>query len=188
MPIYRARPWPSANRPWARSGFTLLELLAVMALVALVAAMATVRFSTSYRNAQVTTAIAAIHAIDSQLRALTTKHTKPYELRVDLDRHTLRITPLGDAQKNAVREFALPAPLEIAAVRSPREDCHHGQAVVRCDSSGLCETYAIEITTPNGLSRWIVFAGVTGQSLETITEPQIEELFRALAPSRSHVD
>lgn len=188
MAIFRARHWPSASRPVARPGFTLLELLAVMALLALVSAMAATKFSTSYRQAQVTTAIATFQSIDNQLRTLAVKHAAAYELRIDLEQHTLAISAANAHEKQVVRTYAVPAPLEIAAVRSPREDRSYGEAVIRCDAAGLCETYAIQLTTPTGSARWILFTGVTGQPLNDISDQHVEDLFRALRPTGSDAD
>lgn len=185
MRIFRVRLSPTVSGG-SHCAFSLLELLAVMALLALVAGLATVRFSSSYRQAQVTTAIHSIQAIDDQLRTLATKQAQPYELRIDLDRNTLEIK--GQHKKEVIRKHVLPAALQIEAVRSPREDRHHGEAVIRCDSAGLCETYALQITAPSSPPRWILFAGVTGQSNEQLTDRQIEELFNALRPQRSHPD
>lgn len=187
MATCRARRSRSESSALARRGFTLLELLAVMALVALVAATATLRFSTSYRNAQVTTVIDTLRAIDNHLRTLAHKNAQPYELRIDLERQTVAIMAAG-AKSRALHEFMLPAPLEIASIRSPREERHSGEAVIRCDGSGLCESYAIEIAAPSSPSRWILFAGVTGQPLEGLTDRQVEELFHALAPSGPDAD
>jgi Tfp pilus assembly protein FimT len=185
MPTLRARRWPIAS---AAQGFTLLELLAMTALLALVAAMATVRFSASFRSAQIATTIAILHDLDGQLRTLAAKQKSPYELRINLTQQTLSVSANGNSQQQPVRTYAISSPIKIAAVRSAREERTSGEAVVRCDGSGMCETYAIEITAPSALARWILFTGVTGQPLEKLTDRQIEELFDALRPQRTHTD
>lgn len=168
-----------SNTPDSQGAFTLLELLVVMALTAILAGMAIVSFRGPYEAARLENVMAQVTMADRQIRDRSLRHARPGRIVIHLDAGTI-----SGEQLDNEGEQAPPLRIDGGAcfdqllLGGHRINC--GEAAVAVSSRGQTPTYAIRFKKPGGGHRWLVFLGLTGQSIQLNDESEIEHLQRLL--------
>lgn len=164
-----------------RNGFTLIELMVVVAIIGLITATVIVRFSGSLRRARLEWAIGRFVATESGLRNQTARHARGGRLSLELGTRELRRAFGG--RKQEATTIDLGSGVEVRTFLSKTRDVSSGQVVVDYTEQGTTETFAVEIETPGEESRWLVFAGLTGQITRLEEERDVEKLLEAVRHS-----
>jgi hypothetical protein len=63
-----------------------------------------------------------------------------------------------------------------------RHRIDYGRVVVQFSPTGRTRTYALRVPGAGGTSRWLLFAGETGQVSEWADDKQVRQLFDVLYP------
>lgn len=172
-PASRVRP--------GRTGFTLIELIAVLVLVGLISATAMLRFSSSTRRATFEWSLDRVVAADQVMRTHATSTGQAGRLRFEIGRGRLErivgpkavifsVVDLGERQR-ITRFLAAQRHVETGTVEVPY------------DPEGHSETFALEIEGPADQSAWILFAGLTGQTRRFGDRRDVERILELIRPA-----
>lgn len=155
-----------------RRGFTMVELITVLVLLSLVAGTVTFSLRGNISNSRAELAIEKLQLIDRQLRDSSIRSGRAALLRLDLARSKMTRTVRG--QQDSVIEDAIPA----LRFRTTEIDTDEGQAVVQFLPDGTSSSYAVCLRQNGQTRKWVIFAGLTGQSLVTSDAGEVEQILR----------
>ena len=153
-------------------GFTMIELITVLVLLSLVTGTVTFSLRGNIANSRAEFAIEKLQLVDRQLRDSAIRSGRTSALRIDLARGKMTRSIRG--QQETVIEDSIPA----LRFRSPVIDTDEDQAVVQFLPDGTSMTYAICLRQSAKARTWLIFAGLTGQSLVTSDAGEVEQLLR----------
>lgn len=163
----------SAIRP--PKAFTLLELLVVLAIMGLLAAVAVIRLQGPLRDARMDDVVQRIAFTDGQVRFYSQRFACPTRLVYDLDENSVYAeSDMSDGVRHF--HFALPDTLRVARVRTVRGDSGRGKTTIEVTSDGHTPTYAVRLDSSDQRTRWLLFAGLTGQVIRLKAEADVQEL------------
>lgn len=155
-----------------RRAFSLVELLAAIVVLALLTAGAAWTFGGPLRRAQLGEAVEQVRSFDATGRQFARNAGRECTLALDLDDGVLtRIEAGGRETFRAV----VARPCRIDEVRTARRRYDGGQAVVAVSGLGLSESYAVKMSA-GGDVRWVVFAGLSGESRAVSDEAMVDEI------------
>jgi type II secretion system protein H len=143
------------------AGFTLIELLAVLVIVGLITAVASLHLSGTVHTASIEWATDRLIATDSLMRSHASACGRPAHLRFELGSGRL-IRDFGEPR-------ATPSPvdlgrsLQVSRFLSAARDIETGEVTIDYSSLGASRTFAVQLQGPGNQSRWLFFAGITGQ-------------------------
>lgn len=188
LPIGR-RGNPRGPGSRRRRAFTLVELTATLVLAALLAAAVAVSLKGLRRGAAVDDVASAWRAYDEAARAQARASGKPIRLSVDLDANRVRrlddetAAPLGWALEwpggpEGVRVDRLLTPSD-----DPAAGARGGMFELPISARGYGPAYAVRLAGPGGRTRWLMFAGLTGQPRTPADEREVVEAFRLTNPN-----
>jgi prepilin-type N-terminal cleavage/methylation domain-containing protein len=164
-----------------RSGFTLVELMAVLVLVGLVSATAMLRFTGTTRHAQFEWSLERVMAADRLLRVHSVTCGQPGRLEFQIgDGRLGRVFP---TQRDACSDVELGARMRITRFLASQRHVETGKVEVAYDPYGHSETFAIELEGPGDESTWILFAGLTGQTRRLEDRRDVERILEAIRPA-----
>jgi prepilin-type N-terminal cleavage/methylation domain-containing protein len=166
-----------------RTAFTLIEVLAVIALMALLTAAAAVSLSGVARTARVEDAADAFASFDRSTRELARRFERTPALRFDLNRGAVERFD-GDGQP--VSPWLL-GTARVTRVIAGQEDRTSGQLTVPFSTLGRSPSYAVLLSGSDG-ERWVAFAGLTGQSLASNDEREVQDIFAPPPPIPTRPD
>jgi prepilin-type N-terminal cleavage/methylation domain-containing protein len=154
-----------------RRGFTLVELSVVVLILGIMAGAVTLHMASPMQRAGLTSATAEIVSFDHLTRTQSRESDLPMRLVVDLAEHRLQRTsetgdPLGTA-------FELPSGYRITRLLVGEKTIYSGSASITCSRLGAMPTYAVLVEAPNTQKRWVVVAGLTGQTIESDDEKEV---------------
>ena len=155
-----------------RRGFTMVELITVLVLLSLVTGTVPFSLRGNIANSRAELAIEKLQLVDRQLRDSAIRSGRTSTLRLNLARGTMARSVRG--QQEIVIEEGIPA----LRFRSHEIDTDEGQAVVQFLPDGTSATYAVCLRQSAMSRTWLVFAGMTGQSLVTSDADEIEQMMR----------
>ncbi len=158
-----------------RSGFTLVELMAVMVVLGLLASVTVWTVSGQIAMARNQLALDQLTLADRQLRDHARRVARPMDLIFDLDHGRLYRAPGGvtSPDKWATLEGSLP----LQDIRQSGQKYSARQVAVRFRGDGTSTSYAVRLKAPKkGESAWILFVGRTGQRVIVTEERSLESL------------
>lgn len=149
-----------------QAGFTLFELLAVLVLAAVLATVVGVSLAQQRNQVEMDDVLAQVVFLDAQVRARARQFDRPAQLRIDLRRGLLE--PVEQAERDRFGQAApptlqLPAGYTIEAVRVSGQLIQHRETAIACSAHGRTVSYAVQIRSPAGERRWLLWTGLTGQ-------------------------
>jgi len=167
-----------------RSGFSLLELIAVLAIVSLMCSVTVYCLSGPYQQARKQHVLERIAQLDEQLRTATRRFGHPGELAI-LFRDGAIETRHGSRGTESTQRIVLPADLTLDQVRTAVREENYGRIAIPFTTEGNSPTYALRIKSRDRPPEWFLFAGTTGQVIHVKNERDINAIFRRLAPGRA---
>ncbi len=170
-----------------RRGFTLIEVMAVCAIMGILAGAAAWSLAADTRAASTRDVLDRVVHADRMTRLAAQRLGRPCTLRIDLHAQTLRriVSPdkADQAMAHAVR---LPPSVRVDRVLQPRDPvtATDGGAVdVAYSTAGRSESFALRLTQSQS-SRWIVFNGLSGQTVTLDDEDHAYRIMALLATGR----
>jgi len=161
-----------------RPGFTLVELLAVLAILAVLTAAAAVSLRLPIQTTRMRLAVEQVSLVDRQMRDHARRFRRPAELTFDLERGMLVSSSATDGAVSERKQRLAGARVDRFASATGRE--RYGKVTVRFSVAGHAPTYAIRLRT-GGATEWLLFVGLTGQTVRIDDEQEITEMFRFLS-------
>ncbi len=162
-------------------GFTLLEVLAVIVILAFLAAAVSVTASGFSGSAKMEDALDRLVFIDHLTRQHAARFDQPSEVVLDLRQGTMtRQNSEGQKIRHSHRR-ALPQGYHIKRVKVPGGEVSSGKVSIPYSPMGHTPTYAVHVAGRDGRQRWVLFAGITGQSILLDDEKNLADLFKILA-------
>lgn len=171
-----------------RLGFTLIEMMVVIVLLALLVSMATFQLRGPLQDATYTGNIERLQFLDQQVRAHAQRFGQQSELIIDLDTGGLASSGTSDASTENALRFTPRGGTKIEGVLLADGSIHSGTAKIRISDRGQSATYALQLRSPAGQQEWLLFVGLTGQSLRLKDENEIDQLSRLLSASGDDAD
>jgi prepilin-type N-terminal cleavage/methylation domain-containing protein len=170
--------------PWGL-GFTLIEVLAVLVILSVIAAAAvyTVRFP--IQTARMDLAVQQLTLLDNQIRQHAQRFGHVAQLTIDLDQATLYWTETAGDRLMAHSHRLEGARLDRFASATRRAD--RGRVMIAYRTNGETPSYAVRLRSGRGPSKWLLFVGLTGQTVQVDDEREISDTFRFLS-ARADVD
>lgn len=163
-----------------RGGFSLIELTAVLLILAIAAAAVALHVAGPTGEAALDRAAVRVADFDRVTRTAARNQGRPMRIVIDPTLNRLERT---DAQgRPAGAAASLPGRVRLSDVMVLGGGTARAQSSVLCSSRGLTPTYAVQLEVPEGRSRWLVFAGLSGQVTETQDREQVEAIFDAITP------
>ncbi len=155
-----------------RRGLTLMELLVVVTLMGFVAATVTVQLSDRLSQAALGQAVSQWEFSDAQLRLRARQKGRPVTLHIELGTNRLEcaLNPDDDAART-VR--TLGRGVKLMKFRSATREVTYGRLAIEFTGRGSTETYVVELESRQG-KRWVLVAGITGQTSELSNEHEVE--------------
>ena len=168
----------------AYRGLTLIELLVVVTLLGFVAATVTVKLSGRLSQAALGQAVSQWQFTDAQMRQRARQKGRPLSLHVEIG--TNRLECGFDPDDEAARTIrTLGRGVKLTKFRSVTRDVQFGPLVIDYTDRGNTETFVLELQGSQG-KRWLLVAGITGQTTELTNEREAEELMSRLLPASVH--
>ena len=175
-------------RDHRRPAFTLIELSVVLALMGLMLAVAAVSFKDPYRRAQSQYAVEQVVHADRRLRDHARRFGRSAELTIDLERGLIHATEQTAERRSDKGPLALRFASPVDRVVLGRRHIDYGRASIHFSTSGRSKTYALRLRGADRVSRWLLFAGETGQVTVSEHEKEINDLFQVLHSERIDAD
>jgi prepilin-type N-terminal cleavage/methylation domain-containing protein len=163
--------------------FTLIEMLVVIALLAILATAATVSLRAATRAANIGDAVEQFVAIDQGTREVAYRFNRQPTLRFDLNHGTVR--RIGDSDGATASPLVLGSGVRVSRVAFDGHTIGYGNVDVGFSIRGQSPTYAVQLTSASGESRWVALAGLTGQPLVLRNESDVLDIFPASRPAAS---
>jgi type II secretion system protein H len=163
--------------------FTLIELLVVLIIVALLMAVVTLSLKGPYQAAQLQNAAEQMQLVDRQLRDHARRIGAGSDVIVDLDKQSIEIRRHGGTG-NDDQVIELLGNVEVDRVLTAQGRSENGRVTLRCSSLGHTPTYALRLRIGQRQSKWVLFTGITGETMEADHENELSAVFALLAAAR----
>jgi len=167
-------------------GFTLVELLVVIALIGLLAGLTMTRMGSVTHRARLQAEVERLAALDGALRSHAARHAAACRLKLDLDAG--EIERVSGGEDRIARTLALSGAVRLSRFLSATRDTGHGTIHVDYSPQGTSESFALQLQVGDGESRWLLFAGVTGQITEWEEQRDVERILHTLHSTRVDLD
>ena len=163
-----------------RRAFTLVEVAVVILIMGIMAGAVTLRLASPMHRAGLATAVAEIGSFDHLTRTQAREADRPMRLVIDLaEGRLLRTTEEGDPLGTT---FALPSGYRLARLLVADRTIYSGSTSLCCSRLGATPTYAVLVEAPDGQKRWVLVAGLTGQTMESDDEKEVQGILDAARP------
>jgi prepilin-type N-terminal cleavage/methylation domain-containing protein len=160
--------------------FTLIETMLVIALLGVLAMAAVVKLWEPLRSSRSEDVLRRLQAADETTRQSSRRSNGVAVVVYDLDRGLLLRTGSAGGEGDIV--MRLPEGYRLETVRLAGRTSASGDVAIEY-RDGRSPSYAVEVVGPDRSSRWLVFAGLTGQLTRLTDEREVEALFAALSPA-----
>lgn len=168
-------------------GFTLVEIMVCLFIVALLAAAVSLSLGGVNRVAQMQDTVERFCQYERLTRQQARRFGRATQLVFLLDGdQVVRVDAL--TQEPRGQAFVLPPGYRIDRVALHDRMVTDGQVAIPCSTRGQSLSYAARLVGPADQTRWVLFAGMTGQVTEVEDEAQLEKIFEVLRPQRDHTD
>lgn len=187
-----------------RTGFTLIELIAVITLLALLSGATAWSLAGEARRGSRAEAVGRITHADRMARLAARRLGEPVVLRFEAGGRRVRREIGGPERDGGTRELHLPSGFRVREVLVARARAganparSAGEAEVRVSTAGRSASYAVRLSIdPRSRSDrddggagdygagWLVFSGLSGQVRWEERRDAIESLFTMLRSGRS---
>jgi prepilin-type N-terminal cleavage/methylation domain-containing protein len=165
-------------------GLTLIELLVVVTLLGFVAATVTVQLSGRLSQAALGQAVSQWEFTDAELRLRARRKGRPVTLHLEIGSNSVECA-LDPDDDSARTVRSLGRGVKLTKYCSATRTITYGPLEIAFRDRGTSETYVVELTGKQG-KRWIMVAGITGQTSELSNEREVEELFDRLLAASVH--
>lgn len=160
--------------------FSLIELAACLVLLGLLGTLAALSLNGLGREAQLDEAVARAARWDRLARSHARRFDEPGHLTVDLDEQTLeRAAPANDTQQASRWAAPVDCRIETFIVGTQRV---RRRATILYSRHGYSPSYALAIRNKYGRTRWLLVAGLSGQTLVLTNEESVDEMLAMLGP------
>ncbi len=174
-------PGSRSNR--RRSGFTLIELMAVLLLMGLLSAAAVLRFSGTTRRAQFEWSLERLMVADRRLRTHSVTSGRSASLAFEIG--SGRLECVFGSQRESTSNVELGTRISVTRFLTAARHVETGKVEIPYDPYGHSETFAIELEGPGDQSTWLLFAGLTGQTRRLEDRRDVEHILETLRPASS---
>lgn len=161
-----------------RRGFSLIELLVVLLLISIVTASVSIRWADVYQRAKLQSVLEKLIDVDFKARRHAANRNRPCQLVFDFDAQTVGSSRWVDGAEKFVMS-TLPQGIRFTGIRTIGDSVSSGKESVSIFNIGATPTYALEVSQ-NEQTRWIVFAGRTGQAKVFEDAKKVDEVFKSL--------
>lgn len=152
-----------SNVATGRTGFSLIELVAVLTLMGLIVAALSLNWLTPLRKAQLMESVRKVQSLDHQSRRHA--QTRLFKLRMvfDLDQGTLTYVRRSDHRVDTPMVYQLPVGHRVRKIVTPTGAITEGTFEYWISRYGMSPSLAVQISDGQR-KKWICIAGGTGQS------------------------
>lgn len=161
----------------SRRAFTLPEMMLAVALMAVLATVAAVSLAGAKRAARMQDVVEQMTAYDRSAREWSRRFDRPTTLEIDMGAGSISQGRTDDSFRAPLR---LPAGFHIRAVRDTGNQTTSGQTGIACSPLGQTHSYAILLEGPAHQQQWLLFVGLTGQTLALHDVQEVQDIFRSL--------
>ena len=152
-----------------RSGFTLLETVAVLTLLALLAMVATVNYRGPVNLARLENVFEQVDALDSRIRLRCRQENVPLQMRVDPDQGLFEVRRKDSAEPVPVPTVRLGHGMTFGQVRVFDS---LDETVIPYSTRGVAPLWCYSIKLADGREFYRLMFGASGQSLTLDNEEQ----------------
>jgi prepilin-type N-terminal cleavage/methylation domain-containing protein len=161
----------------SRRAFTLPEMMLAVALMAVLATVAAVSLAGAKRAARMQDVVEQVTAYDRGAREWSRRFDRPTTLAIDLGAGTISQGRTDDSSRAPLR---LPTGFHIQTVRDAENQMTAGQTRIACSPLGQSRSYAILLEGPAHQQQWVLFVGLTGQTLALHDVQEVQDIFLSL--------
>lgn len=165
-----------------KKGFTLIELTIVLLIIGLAAGIVAVRMGGPLSRAKLDDVTEVLKTFDGNTRSYAWNHGKNLHVKVDLAGNV--ISRFDEEENEIGMEMVLPSDFTIEGfyVANPNDedDQSSNEKVLKYSNRGLSCSYAVKLADQQR-SRWVVFAGMTGEAFEIEDDEQVQEIMEMLS-------
>ena len=162
----------------SRDGFSLIEMLCVLVLISMISVSVSLNWVGMYQDVQHKAQIEKIIDVDFKARRHAADRHKNCQLIFDLQQQTIQSSRWVQGKEKFIPS-RLATGNQISKVRTTSNQVSEKQLVIPVSDLGATPTYAVQLMHQEE-SRWIIFAGRTGQSQTVEEESEVDELFASL--------
>ncbi len=172
-------------------GFTLIETMLVLLVIGLLSTTITLSMTHSYHLAQRDTVVASIKHYDQMLRLDAVNFGKHTTLEIDKENGTFKRVPSKPNTKilstvGQLESYRLPAGYSISRYWVSPQWQTADKINITASDRGHTQTYAVEIQGPEQKVSILIFAGLSGQTIELEGDLTIDEYLMAIQSSSNY--
>jgi prepilin-type N-terminal cleavage/methylation domain-containing protein len=165
--------------PSTSSAFTLIELVLVLAVMGLLSGAAAIKLSSVLEDVQLDDAVRRAGELDHLARARARNGHVDVQIVWECDKSRAFLQETPDQKTSmAVTRFGR-CSIEVLMPGNSRSTSAD-KTVVAISALGLSRSYAIRVWDPRGTQRYILFAGLTGESSVRNDHNSVQRVFDAL--------
>lgn len=169
-------------RDRSQFAFTLIEIMVVLLIAALLATAVMASLFGVRQRIQAQNAIEEVELFDRLTRLETQKLGQSEQIVIDLGRNELSRVDRATQQVRGT-PYTLPASVKIDRALVGNQRADFGQITLICNEHGLTPSYALHLLGPKNESRWLVFAGLSGQGVVVANDDQLAKTWAIFEPS-----
>jgi prepilin-type N-terminal cleavage/methylation domain-containing protein len=160
-----------------RRGFSLIEVAVVILILGIMAGVVTLRLAGPLGKANLDTILAEAGSMDHLTRTAARQQGRPVQLVIDLAEQSLRTKGTDGADLGPA--YLLPSGYRLAKLYLGNHTSYSGQTAILCSRLGQTATYGLQLEAPSGQRRWLLVAGLTGQTVECENEADLQGIMDA---------
>ncbi|MBI1368403.1 MAG: prepilin-type N-terminal cleavage/methylation domain-containing protein [Planctomycetes bacterium] len=160
-----------------RRAFSLIEVMTVLVIIAITAAAVMMRPMGWFTAAKLDDAIGRVTFMDQMTRQAARRSGKAFEVTFDLREGAIERREIGEGAISAgSHRVALPDGYVMRKVIVNGDNA----VTVRYTSDGDADSFAIEIAGSDGISTWVLIAGLSGQVTRMAHEQEVTHVLASL--------
>lgn len=158
-----------------RTAFSLVEIMVVILILGIAAAAVAINVHRPLVSANLADTVGALVDFDRTTRTAARAQDRPLRMMVNLSGGT--VTRATEAAKPIDGSaLSVPAGFRLARLLVGAKDYREGETAIPCSRSGFAPTYAILVQSDAGPQQWLVFAGLTGQTVQVSSEDEAKQI------------
>ncbi|MEQ1905316.1 MAG: type II secretion system protein [Pirellulaceae bacterium] len=161
-----------------RRGFTFIELSVVLTILALFTTLAVVSFREPYQKIRFRNTIEQIDFWQTLQRKQCRRARQPQILIMDFEAQKLQVGNGASPSQCLTFQGGMVVDQLIVSGKVSNQ----GTTAMMIGVDGQCETFALHLSGPFQQTRWLLFAGTTGQMTELDSAEQVHGALALLSP------